>query len=232
MINLLIKQKTTDIIEITCDNCNIKYNKTLKNQRTCYKKHNKDLCTKCAHINGAQKRPQCTKEYWTEEIKNKLSENIKKSEKYIEGIKNRPDNSKENNPMYNKHHSLETKKKMSESRKGKIGINSTAWKGGKLSLVQRIKTYQYRNKWYHNIYKRDNYKCTKCESKNKIEIHHIKPMKDIVKEILNIHNDEIIAYNILINLPINLTLDNGIVLCRNCHRNIHLNWGSHNPIIK
>jgi hypothetical protein len=126
-------------IEITCDNCFNKYERTIKNRKVSLKKFNKDLCKTCACKESAKNKPQCNSLYWSEQKKLEHSLNIKNSEDYKKGIENRPNIEGENNPMFGKKHSTDTKLKMSKSRTGKIGENSTAWKGGKNSLVQRIK---------------------------------------------------------------------------------------------
>ena len=93
---------------------------------------------------------------------------------------------------------------MSISRTGKIGENATAWKGGKMSLNRLIKGYQNRNGWYKKIYKRDNFKCVKCNSNKKIEAHHIIPMKVIIDKYSKKYNmlskNELYLYIINLNI--------------------------------
>ena len=61
----------------------------------------------------------------------------------------------------------------------------------------RYNTY----KWTKSVYTRDNYTCQICETKQDIQAHHIRAWKKYPDY----------RYNI----------DNGIVLCRNCHQNVH-----------
>lgn len=56
-------------------------------------------------------------------------------------------------------------------------------------------------KWHNDCLKRDWYKCQICNSKEEIEVHHIKSYKDYPKERVN--------------------LDNGITLCKKCHLLVH-----------
>ena len=121
------------------------------------------------------------------------------------------------------------------NRTGKVGKNATAWKGGKTSLNRRVKGYQHKTlNWYKKVFERDNFKCTICNSKKKIDVHHIKPISVLIKELLikyNGPNDNTSKLLWLIQQTeiIDKDLENGITLCRECHRKIHLNWGSHEP---
>ena len=135
--------------------------------------------------------------------------------------------------MYGKSHKIESIKKMSISRTGKIGENATAWKGGKLTITRMVKGYQNRNDWYKNIYKRDSFRCVKCNSNKKIEAHHILPVKNIVDSYKDLFTDKYELYNFLIKLDIinDVNLNNGITLCRECHKLEHSNFGSHFPKI-
>lgn len=87
---------------------------------------------------------------------------------------------------------------------------------------------------HNKIYERDNFRCKKCNSKNKIEIHHIKPIKNIVDLYKPFFIDKNELYNHLIKLDIiiDINLENGITLCRECHKIEHVNFGSHFPKIK
>jgi len=229
--------KITTKIEIICDNCNKKFNRTIKNRKKSIEKFKKDLCKKCSSLIGATKRPQNTKAFWSNEKKKEHGEKIKTNENYIIAIQNKPSIKGENNPMFGKKHTITTKKKMSITRTGKIGENATAWKGGVNTLTRRVKDFQYRNGWYKKVYIRDNFKCVKCESKNKIEAHHIIPIKNIIdnfkndfKNVIDINNDDNL-YLCLIkqDIILDINLLNGITLCRNCHIKEHINMGSHNP---
>ena len=226
--------KSTEIIQFICDKCNNPFTRPIWKIKEYRKKwDNKDICQKCACVLTSSKRPQCTKEYWVnKEIKNKHSLSIKNSENYKNGLKNR-NSSGSKNSMFNKKHSIETRKKMSITRTGKIGVNSTAWKGGKLSLTRRIKEFQNNNGWYKKIYERDNFQCSKCTSKKKIEAHHKKPIKTIIDEVKGFFIDENQLYSYLIQLDIilDMNLENGITLCRECHKKEHSNFGSHFPKI-
>lgn len=225
--------KVIDRVEIICDICSKSFERTVKNIKKLRKKSDIDFCLSCSAKNSINKKPQCSKEYWeSKDVKEKHSNSVKNSDKYITALSNR-DNSGEKNPMYGKSHKIESIKKMSISRTGKIGENATAWKGGKLTITRMVKGYQNRNDWYKNIYKRDSFRCVKCNSNKKIEAHHILPVKNIVDSYKDLFTDKYELYNFLIKLDIinDVNLNNGITLCRECHKLEHSNFGSHFPKI-
>ena len=128
---------------VTCDECFKKFERSKRNVKSNRKKYNgKDICASCSAKKSIKFKPQCNKEYWTEEKRIMLGSSIKTSENYQKGIKKIPRFGTDN-PMFGKKHSEETIKKMSISRTGKTGKNSTAWKGGKCSLNYRIKRRLY-----------------------------------------------------------------------------------------
>jgi 5-methylcytosine-specific restriction endonuclease McrA len=55
--------------------------------------------------------------------------------------------------------------------------------------------------WHNECLRRDWYHCQICESKERLEVHHVKAYKDYPQERLN--------------------LDNGITLCKKCHLEVH-----------
>lgn len=61
-------------------------------------------------------------------------------------------------------------------------------------------TYAYRQ-WREAVLERDGYQCQICGSGENLEAHHIKPFADFTDERLNV--------------------DNGVTLCRACHRRVH-----------
>ena len=64
--------------------------------------------------------------------------------------------------------------------------------------------------WQLSVLKRDNYKCIKCNSTKRLEIHHIKKWADYPLERFNI--------------------DNGQTLCHKCHSKT-INYGNKNNAI-
>ena len=67
--------------------------------------------------------------------------------------------------------------------------------------------YTYR-KWRAAVLERDCMRCVKCGSTEHLEAHHIKPFAEYP--------------------DLRLDLDNGITLCRACHRALHKKGGAYN----
>lgn len=59
---------------------------------------------------------------------------------------------------------------------------------------------KYKN-WKKEVLKRDNFTCQKCGSKNNLVVHHIKYFSK--------------------NKNLRFDIDNGIVLCNLCHKEVH-----------
>lgn len=227
--------KVVDVVDIICDNCNSSLKRTIKNLKVGRRKWDgKDICKSCSCSLTIDRKPQCSKSYWESvDIKNKHSLSVKSSDNFKNGILNREDNSGDKNPMFGKSHKSETIKKMSIARTGKIGENATAWKGGKVSITRLIKGFQNRNGWYKMVYERDGFRCVHCGSKNKIEAHHKKPIRNIVDEHIGkfTNNEDLYRFLISLDIILDSNLENGITLCRECHKKEHVNFGSHNPIV-
>lgn len=135
-----------------------------------------------------------------------------------------------------KKHSIETRKKMSLTRKGRhfspnsefkkgnkyrflpgkttIGELNYNWKGGISSLYCMVRgNYKYRQ-WKCDVLTKDNYTCQNCgEIKPKyLHVHHLKSIRIIFEE-----------YNIkkiedAIKCEELWDINNGISLCISCHR--------------
>jgi len=81
------------------------------------------------------------------------------------------------------------------------GSNSNFWKGGVSSESSKLRSASLKLK--PEVLKRDDYKCTNCNSEKTLQSHHIIPMyADLSKA---------------------LDLDNLTTLCKPCHRYIHNN---------
>lgn len=100
-----------------------------------------------------------------------------------------------NNPMYGKRHTEETRKKMSDTRKG---ANHYNWKGGvSKGRLSRMKRIEYKL-WRDAVYARDNWTCKMCgEKRLRLNAHHIKSYAEYPELVL--------------------AIDNGITLCTKCH---------------
>jgi len=234
-----------------CDICKAEKVKFLKHVLSRKDPDIKDLCRSCKmKENGISKNNPFSKEYWeTPDNKLKHANSIKHSEKYKESILKR-DTQGENNGMYGKTHSDESIEQMRISRTGKKQSSETISKRintiknkieedirtGKRtikSVNSMVKNYINSNfNWSKRVLERDNYKCKECSSSIKLDAHHIKPFSHIIKELCKnkIFETDIEKYSFLIDQP-ELTdkdLHNGVCLCRECHKKVHINWGSHN----
>jgi hypothetical protein len=124
--------------------------------------------------------------------------------------------------------SIETRKKISNSHKGKVGWwrgkygkNHPNWKGGilKNNLKEYIrKTFQYRQ-WRSDVFHRDNFICQECgyERGGNLESHHIKSLYSILDKY------KIETLEEAINCEELWDINNGITLCKICHRKLK-NW--------
>jgi len=89
----------------------------------------------------------------------------------------------------------------------KKGMEHHNWKGGISSEYERTRATRKFKDFLKTVRKRDNYQCQKCgASKNRMHVHHIKPVK---------------FYPELICDP-----NNGILLCPKCHREFHRLYGN------
>lgn len=179
---------------------------------------------------GFQKGHKC---FHTDESKKKLSDIQKSKWKNSEFRKKILDKMKGGNitsfkkgcnNWKGKKHTMESRNKMSNSHKGKIGIWKNKprenirnekhwnWKGGTTDLRRRIMvSYKYRQ-WRSDVFTRDDYTCQHCGKRGVfIEADHIKLFSLIIKE-FNIKNvDEALLCEELWNI------NNGRTLCKKCH---------------
>jgi biotin operon repressor len=98
--------------------------------------------------------------------------------------------------------SLASREKMSAAKKGKyVGKLNSNWKGNLVSDEVRERRSYIAKKWRKQVTERDDHKCQKCGSRDKLHAHHIKEFKD--------HPD------------LRWDLNNGITVCVFCHEKIH-----------
>jgi 5-methylcytosine-specific restriction endonuclease McrA len=101
----------------------------------------------------------------------------------------------ENAPWWGRHHSVETRRVLSEQRRGKLNSN---WQGGITSLTEGLRhTIEFRL-WREAIFARDDYTCQGCGRRGgRIHPHHIKSFA---------------RYS-----ELRFDITNGVTLCQNCH---------------
>jgi len=78
--------------------------------------------------------------------------------------------------------------------------NAALWKRERVSIPGERSTSEYFN-WRLKVLERDNGTCQDCGGKKKVVVHHIKPYRD--------YKD------------LRLDVNNGIILCHNCHVEAH-----------
>ena len=112
-----------------------------------------------------------------------------------------------------KHHSEETKKKLSLANKGKKltpehrrkiadskrGSKSHFWKGGQVNKMKQTRNGVEWKLWRETVFKRDDWTCQECGVRGGIlHPHHIKEVSRFPELIY--------------------TVSNGLTLCRDCHK--------------
>jgi ribosomal protein S27AE len=171
-------------IEIFCKNCGIKfslYPSEIKYNRGKY--HSRE-CFLTAHKNNG----------WNKGLTKENNESMKKQSESLkiywkEHIQDHP------RSMLGKHHSEETKLKMSLARRGN---KNSHWKGGLTKLIRGIRRSPEYYQWRKEVLKRDNFTCQECgKTGESLHAHHKK---------------EVFNYPELI-----FEVSNGITLCEPCH---------------
>lgn len=120
----------------------------------------------------------------------------------------------EKNPFFGKKHSIKTRLKISATRRKK-------YKNTQL-VNKQVRKYLFVREWTKKVMERDKYTCQTCGIRNckglgktvKLEAHH---KKELHKLIGNMSFKEAIKLKELYDI------ENGITLCRKCHKKIH-NW--------
>ena len=135
--------------------------------------------------------------YWLG--KKRSEETIKKMSEAVKGKHYSP------KTEFKKGHiiSKETRKKMSKANKSS-GKSHYLWKGGVTPLNKKIrKSIEYRL-WREAVFARDNWICQHCGKRGKeLHSHHIKSFAEYPE--------------------LRFAIDNGLTLCKECHRKIHSN---------
>lgn len=104
--------------------------------------------------------------------------------------------------------------KISQSRKGlryNIGNAHWNWQGGKTEVSMKARNSYEQKEWRLGVFERDNFTCIKCgQIGGEIEAHHIFNFSD---------------YQYL-----RTEVDNGITLCKKCHKLFHKKYGRKNNV--
>jgi len=188
-----------------CDNCG--------KGRWLRKQDYRDLCLNCKMKSTEQRKKLSGKnngmfgKHHTEESKNKISNNLK-----ILFIG-------EGNPFFGKTHSTELKEKMSKNWSGKnnpwygkdkFGENNPNYNPDITDEERQSgRFYPEYKEWRKNVYERDKYTCQVCNQIGyDLNAHHLENYAD--------------------NPELRITLENGITLCEDCHKDFHHKYGRGN----
>jgi len=190
------------------------------------KKPSKETKRKMSIARKGENHPMYGKHHSKESIK-KISESKKGQIAWNKGI---PFSEESKQKMSESHQNIseETRQKMSESQLGKIvwnkgikcpetsGENNGMWKGGITTLTRQIRcSFEYRQ-WRSDVYTRDNFICQECgQWGGKLHAHHIKLFASILQKYEITTLEEAIECEELWNI------NNGITLCKECHRKIN-----------
>lgn len=103
------------------------------------------------------------------------------------------------------------KKKMRNMR---LGSRNPAWKEEKLHIErQKDRSLDIYRTWRYRIFQRDNYTCQICNQRgNKLQAHHLESFAS--------------------NKELRIALNNGITLCKSCHKKFHDSYGKKNNNIE
>lgn len=170
---------------------------------------------------GAEKHPMYGKKH-SEESKQKMSQSLigrktsdetrKKLSAAHSGI---------NHHFYGKNLSDEHVQKLSISHMGKLGDQSSNWKGGTKLLSNRLRALFYYRDWKLHVYSKDRFCCTVCGIVPKyLHAHHLVPLNQVIKKNRIKTLDDAIACKEIWDV------ENGVSLCTKCHAI------EHNGIIK
>jgi len=212
------------------------------------RKRSKEVRTKMSNTHIGKHHSEITKKKISRALKGKMPKFIpstkgmklsdkhrkkisKARKKYFEDPEHR-----ENMRIANlgKKHSKTTKRKMSESHKGKLGYwvgkhrskktrkkqsealkgeKSSNWKGGITLLTKQIRqSFKYRQ-WRSDVFTRDDFTCQECGKRGcYIVAHHIKAFSVIFAEYKIKTLEEALTCEEFWNI------NNGLTLCEECHK--------------
>lgn len=98
------------------------------------------------------------------------------------------------------------------------GALNKSWKGGKSSISYRLRRSVLFREWREYVFARDNWTCQKCKVRGgQLHPHHIKFLSVILGEIFL----KTKVYEDIIKFSELWDINNGITLCKNCHKEVH-----------
>lgn len=110
--------------------------------------------------------------------------------------------------------SSETKKRISKANKGE---KCSRWQGGITPLNLSVRNLYENRQWRDDVYARDSFLCRICAIKGeKLNAHHIKMFSVILKE------NNIKTLEEAVDCAELWDINNGITLCKKCHKKLHI----------
>jgi hypothetical protein len=116
-------------------------------------------------------------------------------------------------------------------RHAQLGKLNGRYIDGRTPIQNLIRNLPEGKQWSYKIFKRDNFKCTKCgkQDSGRLSSHHLKHFSKILTEFLNFYSqfspmeDKETLVRLSLNWPEFWDINNGISLCEECHNDIHSN---------
>lgn len=90
----------------------------------------------------------------------------------------------------------------------RFGEDHWSWRGGITSENNKIRSSVEYIEWRSSVFRRDNYTCRCCNSSGNLQAHHIKNFSD--------------------NKDLRFDINNGVTLCKDCHKEFHSKYGKKN----
>lgn len=116
-------------------------------------------------------------------------------------------------PHLGKPHSEQTKRNISEARKGKgVGERNGVWKGGISKIEHAVRVMPEYIEWRSKVFQRDSWTCRTCNKNGGyMTAHHIKSFINILRE------NKISNITAARNCQELWDINNGVTLCEPCH---------------
>ena len=158
------------------------------------------------------RKPWNTGKTFSEEYKKKMSETKKGKRPYkmTDKVRKNMSEAKKGHTPWNKGktgiYSKEHREKIANAHRGE---KSHWWKGGISSTNVLLRVQPKGKAWRKSVFERDNFTCQKCNQNGGVlNAHHIFNFADYPESRFDV--------------------DNGIVLCKSCHKSFHSTYGNKN----
>lgn len=113
--------------------------------------------------------------------------------------------------------------------KSMAGCNSKWWAGGVTAIRNKIRNLPEYRQWRKSVFIRDNWTCKSCGKKGgNLEAHHIIKFSDLLLSTFNKIDED--CLNVVAQKKDLWDLNNGVTLCRACHKYKFHNWRTNEEI--